>query len=88
MNFYGMSSTRRPTGPQQMLEGAGNILLTRASLESLGAPWFHPAFALSGGEDRGFPERLAQAGKRFAWATKELAHTVVPLWAARSTGLL
>ena len=76
--FDGMSSMRRPTGPQQMLEGAGNILLTRACLENLGAPWFDPAFALSGGEDRDFFERLAHAGKRFAWADEAIAHTVVP----------
>jgi GT2 family glycosyltransferase len=76
--FDGTSSIRRPTGPLRMLEGAGNLLLTRACLESLEAPWFDPAFALTGGEDRDFFERLAQAGKRFAWADEAVAHTIVP----------
>ena len=61
-----------------MLEGAGNLLLTRACLESLQWPWFDPEFALSGGEDRDFFERLAQAQKRFAWADEAIAYTIVP----------
>ncbi len=47
--FDGLSSMRRPTGPTSMLEGAGNILVTRDCLTALGAPWFDPAFALTGG---------------------------------------
>ncbi len=81
--FDGVSSIRRPTAPVAMLEGAGNLLLTRACLESLEAPWFDPAFGLTGGEDRDFFERLAKAGKRFAWADEATAHTVVP--AARTS---
>ncbi|MDE2498675.1 MAG: glycosyltransferase [Alphaproteobacteria bacterium] len=76
--FDGVTSIRRPTGPVRMLEGAGNILLTRACLEGLERPWFDPAFALTGGEDRDFFERLALAGKRFAWADEAAAHTIVP----------
>jgi len=76
--FDGMSSIRRTTGPVAMLEGAGNLLLTRACLESLDRPWFDPAFALTGGEDRDFFERLASDGKRFAWADEAVAYTVVP----------
>ena len=76
--FDGMTSIRRPSGPVPALEGAGNLLLTRACLESLEAPWFDPAFALTGGEDRDFFERLAQAGKRFAWADEATATTIVP----------
>jgi succinoglycan biosynthesis protein ExoM len=72
--FDGVSSIRRPTGPIETLEGAGNLLLTRECLESLPAPWFDPAFALSGGEDRDFFERLAASGKRFAWADEALAY--------------
>jgi len=82
--FDGTSSIRRPSGLQPMLEGAGNLLMTRGCLESLEAPWFDPAFALTGGEDRDFFERLARAGRRFAWADKAVAHTVVP---ASRTGL-
>lgn len=76
--FDGISSIKRETGPVAMLEGAGNLLLTRACLESLEPPWFDPAFALSGGEDRDFFERLARAQRRFAWADEAVAYTIVP----------
>lgn len=76
--FDGVSSMRRPTGPQAMLEGAGNLLISRSCLEKLGSPWFDPAFALTGGEDRDFFERVKAAGGRFAWADEGLAYTVVP----------
>ena len=61
-----------------MLEGAGNLLIARACLERLGRPWFDPAFALSGGEDRDFFERVKIAGGRFAWSDEAVAHTIVP----------
>lgn len=76
--FDGLSSMRRPSGPIAMLEGAGNLLITRRCLEGLAAPWFDPAFALSGGEDRDFFERVKGAGGHFAWSDEGLAHTVVP----------
>jgi glycosyltransferase involved in cell wall biosynthesis len=76
--FDGVNDMRRPTGPVAMLEGAGNILITRACLERLAAPWFDPAFALTGGEDRDFFERVKAAGGRFAWADAALAYTAVP----------
>jgi len=76
--FDGVSSIRRPTGPVAMLEGAGNLLIPRACLEKLSAPWFDPAFALSGGEDRDFFERVKSMGGRFAWADEALAYTQVP----------
>lgn len=77
--FDGVSSMRRPTGPTPMLEGAGNILITRHCLEGLSPPWFDPAFALSGGEDRDFFERVKAAGGHFAWADEGLAYTAVPV---------
>jgi glycosyltransferase involved in cell wall biosynthesis len=76
--FDGVSSMRRPTGPTSMLEGAGNILITRTCLERLTAPWFDLAFALSGGEDRDFFERVKASGGHFAWADDGLAYTAVP----------
>jgi succinoglycan biosynthesis protein ExoM len=76
--FDGVSSMRRPTGPTKMLEGAGNILITRACLTRLGVPWFDPAFALTGGEDRDFFERVKASGGHFAWADEGLAYTAVP----------
>ena len=74
----GLSDIRRPTGPIAMLQGAGNLFITRACLESMTAPWFDPAFALSGGEDREFFVRLQGLGKRFAWADQALAHAEIP----------
>lgn len=76
--FDGVSDMRRPTGPVAMLEGAGNILITRTCLQMLEAPWFDPAFAFSGGEDRDFFARVKAAGGRFAWADEALAYTKVP----------
>ncbi|GAA0554850.1 glycosyltransferase involved in cell wall biosynthesis [Rhizomicrobium palustre] len=76
--FDGVSSMRRPTGPTPMLEGAGNILITRACLEAMLAPWFDPDFALTGGEDRDFFERVKASGGHFAWSDEALAYTSVP----------
>lgn len=76
--FDGVSSIRRATGAAAMLEGAGNLLITRACFEMLAAPWFDPAFALTGGEDRDFFERVKAAGGHFAWADEALAYTQVP----------
>jgi succinoglycan biosynthesis protein ExoM len=76
--FDGVCDMRRPTGPVAMLEGAGNILIARACLEKLGRPWFDPAFALSGGEDREFFTRVKTSGGHFAWADEGLAYTKVP----------
>jgi len=81
--FDGMRSMCRPTGPVAMLEGAGNLLMTRDCLQGMKAPWFDPVFALSGGEDRDFFQRLARAGKRFAWAHEAVAYSLVP--ASRSS---
>jgi hypothetical protein len=76
--FDGVSDMRCPTGVVAMLEGAGNILITRNYLEKLGAPWFDPAFALTGGEDRDFFARVNSVGGCFAWADEALAYTKVP----------
>jgi succinoglycan biosynthesis protein ExoM len=74
----GHGDIRRPTGPVAMLQGAGNLLIRRAVLEEMQAPWFDPDFALSGGEDRDFFVRLDHAGKRFAWSDEARAHGDVP----------
>jgi len=68
---------RHPTGPAQMLEGAGNLMIRRRVLEETPAPWFDPAFALTGGEDRDFFMRLKQAGFRFGWADEALAFGMI-----------
>jgi len=74
----GHGDIRRPTGPIAMLQGAGNLLMTRAVLQEISAPWFDPQFALSGGEDQDFFVRLQRAGKRFAWSDEARAHGEVP----------
>ena len=61
-----------------MLQGAGNLLLTRRVLTLLGDRPFDPAFALSGGEDRDFFQRLEAAGARFAWSDEAVARGFVP----------
>lgn len=74
----GHGDIRHPSGPVPMLQGAGNLLIRRSVLEEIQAPWFDPAFALSGGEDREFFVRLQRAGKRFAWVDEARAHGDVP----------
>ena len=69
---------RRASGPVAMLQGAGNLFLTRAVLARMTPPWFDPAFALTGGEDRDFFLRLAREGARFAWVDEARAHGDVP----------
>jgi succinoglycan biosynthesis protein ExoM len=74
----GHGDIRRATGPIAMLQGAGNLLIRRAVLEEMIAPWFDPQFALSGGEDQDFFVLLQKSGKRFAWSDKARAHGDVP----------
>jgi glycosyltransferase involved in cell wall biosynthesis len=76
--FDGMSDIRHASGPVEMLQGAGNLLMTRPALMRLNKPWFDPAFALSGGEDRDFFMRLKADGARFAWSDEAVASTFVP----------
>ena len=74
----GHGDIRHTTGLVTMLQGAGNLLIRRGVLEEMTAPWFDPAFALSGGEDREFFVRLQRAGKRFAWSDEACAHGDIP----------
>jgi len=74
----GHGDIRYPSGPIAMLQGTGNLLIRRSVLEEIEAPWFDPAFGLSGGEDREFFVRLQRAGKRFAWVDEARAHGDVP----------
>ncbi|HJW41526.1 MAG TPA: glycosyltransferase family 2 protein [Rhizomicrobium sp.] len=82
-HFDGLSDIRQPSGAVDMLQGTGNLLITRMALERLGEPWFDPAFALGGGEDRDFFQRVKAAGARFAWSDEACAHQAVP--ASRSS---
>jgi hypothetical protein len=59
-----------------MLQGAGNLLIRAAALPP--APWFDPDFALGGGEDRDFFERMAARNARFVWADEARCFGLVP----------
>ncbi|HEY4124798.1 MAG TPA: glycosyltransferase [Rhizomicrobium sp.] len=74
----GIASFNRPTGTIDMIESSSNVLMTRASVANLSEPWFDPAFALTGGEDRDFFTRMKHHGLRFAWAGDAMANAFVP----------
>jgi succinoglycan biosynthesis protein ExoM len=73
-SFDGLADIRGASGPVAMPQGAGNVLIARAALETLAQPWFDPAFGLGGGEDLDFFTRLKAAGGRFAWSDEAIAH--------------
>jgi glycosyltransferase involved in cell wall biosynthesis len=77
-SFDGLNDIRQASGPTEMLQGAGNLLLTRSAIESVARPWFDPAFALTGGEDRDFFARLQAARVEFAWSDEAVVHGLVP----------
>ncbi len=68
----------RPSGPAAMLQGAGNLMIRRTVLEAMAPPWFDPAFALGGGEDRDFFERAMREGVAFAWCDEARCFGEVP----------
>ena len=75
---HGIAPLRGITGVIPMIEGTSNVLISRACLEDLEKPCFDPNFALTGGEDRDFFERLRRQGRRFAWADDAIVHSWVP----------
>ncbi|HEY6578353.1 MAG TPA: glycosyltransferase [Rhizomicrobium sp.] len=85
----GLCALRGVSGPVAMIHGAANVIIRRAALERIAAPYFDSRFALSGGEDKDFFTRLAKAGARFAWADDAIVHAHVPVtrsnpgWALR-----
>jgi GT2 family glycosyltransferase len=78
VDCHGIAPMRHETGLIPMIEGSSNILLRRGCFAELAQPCFDPAFALSGGEDRDFFERLRRQGRRFAWANEAVIHAWVP----------
>jgi GT2 family glycosyltransferase len=78
LNCEGIAPMRGKTGQVPMIEGSGNIIVRRACFEGLEKPCFDPAFALSGGEDRDFFERLRRKGLSFAWCDEAIVHAWVP----------
>jgi GT2 family glycosyltransferase len=74
----GVSDIFAPTGNIDIIEGTGNLLAKRALFAGMAAPWFDPAFAMTGGEDKDFFVRARNAGARFAWANDAIAYDYVP----------
>jgi succinoglycan biosynthesis protein ExoM len=75
---HGIAPMRHQSGIVAMIEGTSNVLVSRSCFGDLAKPCFDPNFALSGGEDRDFFERLRRQGKRFAWADDAIAYAWVP----------
>lgn len=76
--LQGMAPVRARSGPVDMIDGAGNVLIARACFEGLSKPYFDPGFALTGGEDRDFFTRLRRQEWRFAWAGDAVCTEFVP----------
>ena len=74
----GVSDVFAPTGSIDVIEGTGNLLARRALFVGMTAPWFDPAFAMTGGEDKDFFVRAKKEGARFAWADDAIAYDYVP----------
>ncbi|HTT97996.1 MAG TPA: glycosyltransferase [Rhizomicrobium sp.] len=74
----GIKDMHGVTGVVDMIPGTGNVIFTRACFEDMPKPCFDPAFALCGGEDSDFFERLRRQGKRFAWCEEAVVHAWVP----------
>jgi glycosyltransferase involved in cell wall biosynthesis len=74
----GVAHMHAKTGVVESIPGTGNVLFARACFEVIQAPWFDPAFALCGGEDSDFLERLRRLGRRFAWCDEAIVHAWVP----------
>jgi glycosyltransferase involved in cell wall biosynthesis len=66
------------SGTRSMIESSSNVLMTRESVLLLDEPWFDPAFALTGGEDRDFFTRMMRSGVQFAWAAGARVNAFVP----------
>ena len=76
-SYYGLDQ-RLPDGAACVLYGAGNVLVRRSCFLDLMPEPFDPAFALTGGEDLMFFQRLARMGYRMHWSTKAIVHEEVP----------
>lgn len=74
----GVSDVFAPTGNIGIIEGTGNLLARRTLFAGMTAPWFDPAFAMTGGEDKDFFVRAKKTGARFAWANEAIAYDYVP----------
>ena len=78
LECHGIAPLRHATGAIQEIDSTSNVLVRLSCFEAMPKPCFDPAFALSGGEDRDFFERLRRSGARFAWADEAIVHAWVP----------
>jgi hypothetical protein len=69
---------RGATGLVDTIPGSGNIIFRRACFEETAKPCFDQSFALCGGEDSDFLERLRRQNRRFAWCEEAIVHAWVP----------
>ncbi|HSC17921.1 MAG TPA: glycosyltransferase [Rhizomicrobium sp.] len=80
---HGIAPVQRETGLIPSIDSTSNVFVRRACLEKVPKPCFDPDFALSGGEDRDFFERLRRQGRRFAWVNDAVVYAWVPASRAR-----
>lgn len=77
-NAYYGADLNLPDGSACQLEAAGNFLIKADTLRSMSPEFFHPDFALSGGEDLAFFMKLKEAGARMHWAADARVNEAVP----------
>ena len=75
--YYG-ADLKLPDGSACQLEAAGNFMVRASTLEALAPHFFHPDFALSGGEDLAFFMTLRDRQARMHWASEARVHETVP----------
>ncbi|MEE9320483.1 MAG: glycosyltransferase [Granulosicoccus sp.] len=75
--YYG-ADLGLPDGAMCQLQAAGNFLIRRQTLTTLGPQFFDPDFAHSGGEDLAFFTQLSQQGAKMNWAANAIVHESVP----------
>ncbi len=75
--YYG-ADLHLADGTPCQLEAAGNFMIRATTLAELAPDYFHPAFALSGGEDLAFFTLLSQRGKNMCWSSKAVVYESVP----------
>lgn len=63
-------------GPVKIIHGTGGVLIATGLLRTTAQPWFDAGFALTGGEDSEFFQRLQATGVRFARAGRSVIHEV------------
>ena len=67
-----------PTGPLEMIYGAGNMLIRRSALDFYLEEPFSHAYAFTGGSDYEFFTRCRRDGRSFAWAKDARVSETVP----------